>query len=119
MLIKTILKKAEILKRPYGIMRLIATKKTGLKNLDVIILEIEPKQQTSKHHHKEREEVFYVLDGKAVIECDKEDINIRKGDCVSVSSGEIHRIRNDGNDSCTILLVESPQYNPDDVFDRT
>lgn len=110
---------AEIVKRPYGLLRILAarnSRKAISKKADLLLLEIEPGKKTSKHYHIKSEEIFYVVQGKAIIIGKGTTIEVRKKDVILVPPTEIHCIKNIGDVPCIILMVESPPYDETDKF---
>jgi len=112
-------KNAEIIKRPYGLIRILAagnSKRIISKRADLLLLEIEPGKKTTRHYHLKSEEIFYIINGKAVISGDDTTLEVKEDDVVLIQTGEIHGIKNIGKKPCIILMVESPPYDEKDKF---
>lgn len=110
---------AEIIRRPYGLMRLLAaksSKKATTTNVDFLLMEIEPGNETSKHYHLKSEEVFFILKGRATLISKTTSFELKEKEVAIVAPGEIHCIRNNGKDRLIILLVQSPPYDESDKY---
>lgn len=108
---------AEQIKRDYGLMKILAGgKKLKTKNIDMRILEIEPKSSTSKHYHIKSESVFYILRGLVELETSTKIMRAKKSDIILVEPNEFHMIRNIANRKCVILEVMSPPFSKSDIF---
>jgi mannose-6-phosphate isomerase-like protein (cupin superfamily) len=109
------LTKAKMVQRPYGLMVSLAGKDTGLENLQVVLMTVNPGECTSVHYHP-FEEVFFVISGSAVFKGEDKEMLIRDKDTVVVHPNEVHQIENrDEEQSCTILIAMSPPRDPDKV----
>jgi mannose-6-phosphate isomerase-like protein (cupin superfamily) len=110
---------AEVVKRKYGIMTLIAGVRSTViksKNLDVKILEIEPNLATSKHYHEKSESVYYLLEGELTAEINDEIFEMKKGDIMLVDINESHRFLNNTSEKSIVLEAMAPAYAKDDIF---
>lgn len=111
MLIHFPLSEAKTMQRPYGTLYWITSEKAGFKNMRVHIIEVDPKQRTSKHSHVS-EELFFVLKGNAIFRGSNKEFRVKEKDVVLVSPNEVHQIENDNEqNSFTYLLAMSPPRN--------
>ncbi len=80
---------------------------TGLTNLGIHVIEVEPGHETTEFHvHYYEEEAVYVLSGTATAEIGDEDIAIGPGDFIGYRKGGLaHTIRNTGTETLTCLVI--------------
>lgn len=67
------------------------------------ILYIKPGQRTSLQNHKNHNEVWTIVEGKAIITLDTEEFIVRKHDTVFVTEATKHRIYNYDKESNLII----------------
>jgi len=60
------------------------------------------------HHHRERDELFYVLDGEVVLRIGDETHTARAGTFAFVPRETVHGFHNASRDSATLLVVHHP-----------
>src|SRR5438874_12223837 len=65
-----------------------------------------------KHYHLRTTEVYYVLDGRGVMELDDNEVEISSGDCVVIEPGCRHTARGD----LKVVIIGVPPFQPDDVL---
>ena len=80
---------------------------TGLTNLGIHLIEVEPGFETTEYHmHHFEEEAVYVLSGTATAEIGDKEIEIGPGDFIGYRKGGLpHAIRNTGDDVLTCLVI--------------
>ena len=80
------------------------------------ILRIEPGQKLSRQYHQQKDETFYVLEGKLVLEIGKDKDLVRvimhPGTSRRIMPGTIHRFAAP-SEGCTLIEVSTPEI--DDV----
>ena len=80
------------------------------------ILRIEPGQKLSRQYHQQKDETFYVLEGKLVLELgsgkDMVRVVMHPGTSRRITPGTIHRFAAP-SDGCTLIEVSTPEI--DDV----
>src|SRR6266700_5654803 len=102
------LSEAEVLPRSYGIMYRLSATYAGLKNMQVLLMEINPGYSTSRHHHP-NEEVLYVMEGEVVVHGEDSCFTIKVQDTLIIRPGEVHQLENKSHDQiCRIMLAVSP-----------
>ena len=105
----------EIISRPYGRLYLISARDAGLKNLQALLMVIEPGKRTSKHYHPS-EEIFFVVKGEALFNSRVLSQQVKAQDTIIVPSNEPHQIENiSATESCEILITLSPPRKPEQV----
>jgi mannose-6-phosphate isomerase-like protein (cupin superfamily) len=62
----------------------------------------------SRHMHREQEEVYLVLDGKAMIDVDGQQLLVGEREAVAVPAQAWHRVANVGIGPLTFYVVAAP-----------
>jgi len=65
-----------------------------LKDLEISLTELNPKESTMGHSHKDADEVYLFIKGDGTMENGAETINVKAGDVVPVKAGDFHRVHN-------------------------
>ena len=86
---------------------LIAPENSGSKTLTMGQTTIYPGCRTSGHRHQDREEVYYIIQGKGVMIVGEEEQEIGPGDAIHVPYGEYHATRNIGRTVLECIWVTS------------
>ncbi len=111
---------AEIIPRPYGIMKMLAGgKQMKSLNVDLRILEIRAGEATTRHHHVRSESVFHILHGTLVMEVgssSRVSVDLSAGDTIFIEPGEIHCLRNVGDDEGVVVEAMGPPFSQRDIF---
>lgn len=74
-----------------------------------------PGASTTKHHHPQTEEIYYLLAGRARMEIDGEVRDVGPGDAIAIPPGAVHQITNIGAAVLTFLCCCAPGYRHDDT----
>ena len=80
----------------------------GSEKLGVDVTTIRPGKKSSRlHHHKNKEEFFYILDGRCRLRVGNEIHDLRPGDAVSrpAGSGVAHQFFNPYPKPCDVLMI--------------
>jgi mannose-6-phosphate isomerase-like protein (cupin superfamily) len=72
-----------------------------------------------RHLHREQEELYFVLDGTALIEVDETTFKLGERDTLVVPAGSWHRLTNIGSGPLTFLVVAAPPVQGDAELDRS
>lgn len=80
------------------------------------ILKLLPGKELGRHYHKEVEEIFYVLSGKAKIVIEENIIEVLPGDAIRVEPNEEHNIF-DASEDFLAVFIKVP-YIPEDKHQR-
>jgi len=107
-------KSSSSLGRGYGRINLLATWRDGLENLSFIHQCIEPGNQTRMHYHP-YEEIFFLLNGEAIVQIEDTKYRIGPGECVILFSGEPHKFINRSKKECESVIALSPHRDPEEV----
>lgn len=113
MLIHFPLSKAEMVRRKYGLAYRLSPSQAGLKNLQVVLIIVNPLKHTSKHYHP-IEELYYFLSGSVTFVGNKQKFIVKPQDIVIVPPNEIHQIYNHSKkDQCMFIVAISPPRTPE------
>lgn len=92
------------LPRPWGnILSMVENEQISVKTLY-----LNPREKTSKHKHFVRNEIFFILDEKVILQVWDEHILLRRGSCFRVPAGTEHRLI--GLDEPCRVLEISQEY---------
>lgn len=114
---KASIHEAEVIPRTYGVMKMLA----GGRNLrtsqgDLRLLEMAAGNSTSLHYHQKSESIFHVLVGTLSMEVSGTPIVLSAGDTIVIEPGEIHVLRNVGDETATVLESMAPPFSQRDIF---
>lgn len=65
---------------------------------------------TSKPHILENEELYYILEGQAIITVEEESIVVRNGDSLLIAKGKKQFVENTGDGTLIFLCIVSPAW---------
>lgn len=88
--------------------KLITPKTAGSKNVELGILQLQPKKKTIPNIHPESEELFYILKGKGTLTADHETKEIKAGQSVYIPPNLTHTFENTGEEIMEFLLILCP-----------
>jgi mannose-6-phosphate isomerase-like protein (cupin superfamily) len=71
---------------------------------------LQPGQAVTPHHHREIEEIYYILSGRGVMRVGDERREVAAGDAVYVPRENIHTLENTGAEPIKLLLVCGPAF---------
>lgn len=98
--------------KPWGSEQILFTNNYWIK-----LLTIEPLQRTSLHKHNHSNETLTVIQGKAIITLDKDELLVSKHDTVFIPAVTEHRIYNyQKNDPLIICEVTTGSPREGDIF---
>ncbi|MCX7845720.1 MAG: cupin domain-containing protein [Dictyoglomaceae bacterium] len=81
------------------------------------IVKIIPGKELGAHYHKEVEEIFYVLSGRAEMIVDNKNFEINIGDAIRVEPNEEHNIVNPSDDFLAVFI--KVPYLPEDKYSKS
>jgi uncharacterized cupin superfamily protein len=83
----------------------------GLKAFGINVVEIPPGEQIPEHDEidRDQEEVFYVLSGSPTLIIDGEDHAVRAGTFARLDPVHSRTVRNDGQESASVLIASAPR----------
>ena len=82
------------------------------KSCNISIASVEVEREAREHKHDIMEEVYYVEQGDGSVVIDDEEINLEKGDIISIPQHKWHYLK--GN--LEVLVINSPAYDVSDVI---
>jgi mannose-6-phosphate isomerase-like protein (cupin superfamily) len=62
------------------------------------------------HHHREMEEIYYIVSGSGLMTVGDETREVEAGDAVYVPRGHRHTLENTGNQPITLLVACGPAF---------
>lgn len=74
------------------------------------------KDETKPHYHKVSKEIYYILEGKGLMEIDGETEQVGKDQAIIIPPGKTHRIKNIGERNLRILCFCNPSYEDEDTL---
>ena len=77
---------------------------------------IEAGQATLRHHHRESEEIYYLVEGAGEMEIDGERARVTAGDAILIPPGAWHQIRADAAGPVRLLCACAPPWLPGDTY---
>src|SRR5687767_14743848 len=69
-----------------------------------------PGSAVAPHHHRELEEVYYILSGRGRMTVGEETSDVAEGDAVYVPRGHRHTLENTGTEPIRLLVVCGPAF---------
>jgi mannose-6-phosphate isomerase-like protein (cupin superfamily) len=79
-----------------------------------------PGHAVTPHHHRQIEEIYYIVEGRGVMTVGDEQREVAAGDAVYVPRGQRHTLSNTGAEPIKLLLVCGPAFfYEDEVLDAT
>jgi mannose-6-phosphate isomerase-like protein (cupin superfamily) len=89
----------------------------GSSNHSFVHVAIPPGKSSPAHFHKESEETYYGLAGRAYMQIDGHRFYVEPGTAVLIMPGEIHQIWNaEPNVDFEFLTVSAPAWVPTDTY---
>lgn len=68
---------------------------------------VRPNSTIGYHKHSGNEEIYYIIEGKGLMEVDGEEKTVEPGDAVITYSGSSHGLKNIGDNDLKILVFEA------------
>jgi len=91
--------------------------RSAIKNLSLASGFLETGKDARAHFHKKSEEIYYVLSGQGQIRLGEKKFSISRGDAIFVPVNTAHALANTSQtESLTVLAIESPPYQDNDLF---
>ena len=69
-----------------------------------------PGHAVTPHHHRQIEEIYYIVEGRGVMTVGDEQREVAAGDAIYVPRGQRHTLRNTGAEPIKLLLVCGPAF---------
>ncbi|MEE8403175.1 MAG: cupin domain-containing protein [Candidatus Hydrothermarchaeaceae archaeon] len=71
------------------------------------IVRIWPGQKVKPHHHRQQTELFYILEGMALLSIAGREVEAGPGDVYLCKPGDIHSVKNNGTGDFEILVFKT------------
>jgi mannose-6-phosphate isomerase-like protein (cupin superfamily) len=75
-----------------------------------------PGGRTERHHHKVSEEMYYLVEGEALMEIDGEERAVTVGDAILIPVGSWHQITNTGSGEMRMIVTCAPPWTAEDTY---
>jgi mannose-6-phosphate isomerase-like protein (cupin superfamily) len=69
-----------------------------------------PGRAVAPHHHRELEEIYYIISGAGLMTVGHESVDVRTGDAIYVPRGHRHTLENTGARPIRLLVVCGPAF---------
>jgi len=69
-----------------------------------------PGRAVTPHHHRELEEIYYILSGSGLMTVGHESVRVRVGDAIYVPRGQRHTLENTGSEPIRLLVACGPAF---------
>ena len=97
------------------IRELLAHRNSCVRNQTLAEARLPAGGSTTPHHHAKTEEIYYILDGRGLMQVGQETSAIGPGDAVAIPPGASHQITNTGSGLLRFLCCCAPGYEHDDT----
>ena len=98
------------------IRELLAHRNSAIRKQSLAEARLAPGRETTPHHHAVTEEIYYILEGSAVMTLGAEARPVGPGDAIAIPPGARHTIRNTGPADLVFLCTCAPGYEHADTF---
>ena len=107
---------AQIVKTAHGseIRPLIDRTTSGITRCSLAEEILPPGCAVTPHHHREMEEIYYILDGQGVMTVGSEQCEVSAGDAIFVPRNHRHSLRNTGELPIRLLVACGPAFSYED-----
>ncbi|HEY0006561.1 MAG TPA: cupin domain-containing protein [Pyrinomonadaceae bacterium] len=107
---------ASVIETPHGSqIRPLVDRTTSQIELCSLAEEVLPAgAKVGRHHHRQTEEVYYIVRGRGLMTVGEEVQEVGPGDAVYIPRGLSHTLENTGAEAITLLLVCGPAYSYED-----
>ena len=78
--------------------------KSGIDFIDRVV--VPPGSTIGFHKHGENEEMYIVLEGKALMKIEENDVTVNKGDMILNPAGGRHGLANNSDENIEILVIQ-------------
>ena len=104
--------RASAIKTPHGseLRPLIDRTTSGITQCSLAEEMLPPGRAVTPHHHRELEEIYYILSGRGRMTVGEESSEVAAGDAVYVPRGHRHTLENTGDEPIRLLVVCGPAF---------
>lgn len=75
---------------------------------------LQPGCSVAPHHHREMEEIYYILAGSGVMSVGEEQREVAAGDAIYVPRGDKHTLENTGTEPIRLIVICGPAFRYED-----
>lgn|SRR5487761_1333839 len=97
------------------IRELLAHRNSAIRNQSLAEARLPPGAGTTPHYHPKTEEIYYILEGTALMRIGDETRQVGPGDAIAIPPGLVHQITNTGQEVLRFLCCCAPSYEHDDT----
>jgi len=87
-----------------------------VKNQSLAEANVHINQKTAEHHHRETEELYFIIQGSGIMYLDNDSFEVTQGDSIAIRPGQKHCIENTGKSELKFLCCCSPAYSHEDTY---
>jgi len=98
------------------IRELLAYRNSSIRNQSLAEARLAPGCSSEPHRHVATEEIYYLLEGKALMRLGEETRPVGPGDAIAIPPGAVHRITNTGQGVLKFLCCCAPAYEHSDTL---
>ncbi|MGW8256924.1 MAG: cupin domain-containing protein [Thermoguttaceae bacterium] len=98
------------------IRELLAHRNSSIRNQTLAEARLLPGASTAPHAHLKTEEIYYILEGQALMRVGMETQEVGVGDAVAIPPGAEHQITNTGARILKFLCCCAPGYEHEDTI---
>jgi mannose-6-phosphate isomerase-like protein (cupin superfamily) len=98
------------------IRELLAHRNSSIRNQTLAEARLPPGRSTTPHRHVQTEEIYYILEGQALMRVGGETAAVGPGDAVAIPPGSSHQITNTGPGVLRFLCCCAPGYEHEDTI---
>ena len=112
--------RAQVITTAHGseIRPLIDRTSSGITQCSLAEEILPPGHSVTPHHHRQLEEIYYIVAGRGVMTVGSEHHEVGPGDAVFIPRKHRHSLENTGTEPMRIVLVCGPAFSHDDeIFD--
>lgn len=97
------------------IRELLAHRNSAIRNQSLAEARVPPGAVTAAHHHRQTEEIYYILSGQGRMTIDSQQRDVGPGDAIAIPPGAVHHIENTGRQTLKFLCCCAPGYEHEDT----
>lgn len=97
------------------IRELLAHRNSCIRQQSLAEARLSPGGSTTPHHHPVTEEIYYILEGEALMRIGEEERTVGPGDAIAIPPGAEHTITNTGTEVLKFLCCCAPGYEHSDT----
>ena len=97
------------------IRELLADRNSVVRNQSLAEASLPSGASTTPHYHPQTEEIYYVLEGEAVMRIGEETRQVGPGDAIAIPPAAVHQITNVGQQVLKFLCCCAPGYQHKDT----